>query len=77
MQMFTNDTDAPFVGGFVNNTQKPIVQAFTGKMKKLEEAAKRLGGKPWTAIYLLIKNPPAAYNALLSQRLNSHLSFVS
>ena len=34
----------PFVGGFVNNTEKAIAKNFTGKVKALEDACLKLGG---------------------------------
>lgn len=34
----------PFVGGFVNNTEKAIAKNFSGKVKTLEEACSKLGG---------------------------------
>ena len=35
---------APFVGGFVNNSQVPIAEKFSGKLGMLEKAGKGLGG---------------------------------
>jgi hypothetical protein len=35
---------APFVGGFVNNTEKAIAKHFTGQVKTLENACLKLGG---------------------------------
>ncbi len=35
---------APFVGGFVNNSQVPIAEKFSGKLGMLEKAGKELGG---------------------------------
>lgn len=39
---FINAT--PFVGGFVNNTEKAIAKNFTGKVELLEESCLALGG---------------------------------
>jgi len=35
---------APFVGGFVNNSQVPIAEKFSGRLGMLEKAGKMLGG---------------------------------
>ena len=35
---------APFVGGFVNNTEKAISKNFSGKVNLLKQACNRLGG---------------------------------
>ncbi len=35
---------APFVGGFVNNSEVPIAAKFSGRLGMLEKAGKRLGG---------------------------------
>jgi hypothetical protein len=37
---------APFVGGFVNNTEKGLVKQFTGRLDQLKEACQKLGGQP-------------------------------
>ena len=37
---------APFVGGFTNNAERPIAKNFSHKLGKLEEACKKLGGRP-------------------------------
>lgn len=36
---------APFVGGFATHAERPISQAFAGRLYELEEAASRLGGQ--------------------------------
>jgi len=35
---------APFVSGFVNNSEKSITKNFSGKLSTLEEACRKLGG---------------------------------
>ena len=37
---------APFVGGFVNNTEKALVKNFSNRLRELEEACQSLGGRP-------------------------------
>lgn len=37
---------APFVGGFVTNTEKALVRYFSGRLDQLKEACQRLGGQP-------------------------------
>ncbi|MFH0787340.1 MAG: DUF3786 domain-containing protein [Pseudomonadota bacterium] len=37
---------APFVGGFVTNTEKALVRHFSGRLDQLKEACLRLGGRP-------------------------------
>ncbi len=36
----------PFVGGFVNNTEKALVRYFSGRMEDLKLAGHKLGGRP-------------------------------
>jgi hypothetical protein len=36
----------PFVGGFVNNTEKALVRYFSGRMEGLKLAGHKLGGRP-------------------------------
>jgi len=36
---------APFVGGFLNNAEKPISHAFAGRLPDLERASQQLGGR--------------------------------
>jgi hypothetical protein len=36
----------PFVGGFVNNTEKALVRYFSGRMEDLKPAGHKLGGHP-------------------------------
>lgn len=35
---------APFVGGFINNTEMPIARYFTGKLAELDQACRKSGG---------------------------------
>jgi hypothetical protein len=37
---------APFVGGFINNTEKALVKHFSGHLDRLKEACQTLGGLP-------------------------------
>jgi len=37
---------APFVGGFINNTEKALVRHFSGSFDRLREAGQSLGGYP-------------------------------
>ena len=37
---------APFVGGFVNNTEKALVKNFSSRLQELKQACQRLGGRP-------------------------------
>jgi hypothetical protein len=37
---------APFVGGFVNNTEKALVRHFSGRLSQLKETCQKLGGLP-------------------------------
>ncbi len=37
---------APFVGGFVSNTEKALVKTFSGRLLQLKEACRKLGGLP-------------------------------
>ncbi len=37
---------APFVGGFINNTEKAIVRHFSGRLPQLKEACQQMGGRP-------------------------------
>jgi hypothetical protein len=37
---------APFVGGFINNTEKALVKHFSGRLDRLKEACQKLGGLP-------------------------------
>jgi len=37
---------APFVGGFVNNTEKALVKYFSGRLPQLKEACRIMGGRP-------------------------------
>ncbi|MBA4395648.1 MAG: hypothetical protein C0407_19015, partial [Desulfobacca sp.] len=37
---------APFVGGFVSNTEKALVRHFSGRLGQLQEACQKLGGHP-------------------------------
>lgn len=37
---------APFVGGFVSNTEKALVKYFSGRLPQLKEACRIMGGRP-------------------------------
>jgi hypothetical protein len=37
---------APFVGGFFNTAEKPIAEAFAGRLPELENACRKLNGHP-------------------------------
>ncbi len=37
---------APFVGGFVNNTEKALVKYFSNRLQELKEASRKLGAQP-------------------------------
>jgi Domain of unknown function (DUF3786) len=37
---------APFVGGFINNTEKVLMKNFSNRLKELEGACQKLGGRP-------------------------------
>jgi hypothetical protein len=37
---------APFVGGFVSNTERALVKYFSGRLERLKEACVALGGRP-------------------------------